>query len=198
MNYLMGYAQWFKEQYEATLEPDAPLVPGEVQCRWCRAKNNCSALLKLTYDTVAKEFDDMTFDVKDTEGLSVDELAKVMERKALIISFLNAAENRAVEMEMNGVDVPGFKVVEGRSLRSWSDEEVVKSTLDLMQYKTEEIYTMKLISPAQAEKLVGKKKFGELNELVVKPPGKPTLVPDSDKRKAINENVEDMFDELEM
>jgi hypothetical protein len=67
-----------------------------------------------------------------------------------------------------------------------------------MQYKTEEIYTMKLISPAQAEKLVGKKKFGELNELVVKPPGKPTLVPDSDKRKAINENVEDMFDELEM
>jgi hypothetical protein len=194
----MQYAGWFFDRYEDTLKEDAPLVPGESQCRWCRAKNNCPALLKLTYDTVAKEFDDMTFEVKDTEGLSVEELAIVMERKALIISFLNAAESRALEMELNGMDVPGFKVVEGRSLRSWSDEEAVKYELDLMQYKTEEIYSMKLISPAQAEKLVGKKKFGRLNELVVKPPGKPTLVPDSDKRKAFNEDVEDLFDMLDM
>lgn len=79
----------------------------------------------------------------------------------------------------------GFKVVQGRSVRKYKDENAVAKKAEENGYK--EIYRKNLIPLTEMQKLMGKSKFEEiLGSLIVKPPGKPTLVPVSDKRQAIN------------
>ena len=79
----------------------------------------------------------------------------------------------------------GFKVVEGRSVRKYKDEESIAEKAMAEGYK--DIYRKSLIPMIEMQKLMGKTKFEEiLGDLIYKPPGKPILVPNSDKRLAIN------------
>lgn len=85
----------------------------------------------------------------------------------------------------HGKQWPGFKLVEGRSNRKYSDEEAVAAAAKAAGYR--DIYKQSLITVTEMEKLMGKAKFNEiLGEYIVKPPGKPTLVPLSDKRPPMN------------
>jgi hypothetical protein len=85
----------------------------------------------------------------------------------------------------HGKEWPGFKVVEGRSVRKYKDEKLVEEAAIKAGYK--DIYRQSLIPLTEMEKLMTKDKFNEvLGSLIVKPPGKPTLVPESDKRNSIN------------
>ena len=88
--------------------------------------------------------------------------------------------------------IEGYKLDRAKTNRRWVDD---KQALQLMQKLTNEsVYTAKTISPAQALKILGDENE-ELNKLITKPEGKPTLVPDSDKRSAIN--VSEGFDVIE-
>lgn len=79
----------------------------------------------------------------------------------------------------------GFKIVEGRSVRKYKDEEQVAEAAKAAGYK--DIYRQSLITLTEMQKLMGKSKFEEvLGGLIIKPPGKPTLVPRSDKRPEMN------------
>lgn len=92
----------------------------------------------------------------------------------------------ATESAVNhGKEWTGFKVVEGRSVRKFKDEDAVAKAAKDAGYK--DIYRQSLITLTEMQKLMGKANFEEiLGDLIIKPPGKPTLVPDSDKRPAIN------------
>jgi hypothetical protein len=96
----------------------------------------------------------------------------------------------------HGKEWSGFKVVEGRSNRKYKDEDAVADAAKANGYK--DIYHQSLITITEMQKLMGKKQFEEiLGDLIYKPQGKPTLVPISDKRAAVNiSNVNNEFNEI--
>lgn len=103
----------------------------------------------------------------------------------------------ATDMAVNhGKEWDGFKVVEGRSVRKYKDEESVIEKAKENGYT--DIFKTSLITLTEMQKLMGKKKFEEiLGDLIIKPPGKLTLVPNVDKRQKVNvTNAKNEFNEI--
>ncbi|MBQ1789500.1 MAG: DUF2800 domain-containing protein, partial [Oscillospiraceae bacterium] len=93
----------------------------------------------------------------------------------------------ALEQALAGEHYDGWKLVEGRSVRKYADDVKVAEKLNAAGWEDALIYERKLLGLTNMEKLVGKKKLAEtLGDLIVKPAGKPVLVPESDKRPEIN------------
>lgn len=185
---LLKWAQWVKAQAQIAVQDDAPRNPGEKQCQWCKAKATCPALFEYTQKVIGAEFDDLDA-AENPDALPVDKLKLVLASKKLIEGYLSAVEKHAMALaEQN--KLPGFKLVEGRSIRRWQDEEIAVKVLS-EQFEETDLFERKFISPTKAEKLVGKKGKSALSELVVKPRGKATLVPEDDKRPAIGDHTDD-------
>ena len=180
---LLKWAEWVSQRAEIALSEDAERVPGEKQCRFCKAKGTCPALMKYTEDIIMAEFDDLD-DMPSPDTLTQEQLRKVLEHKGLIEGWLSSVETVVRERLEAGEDFAGFKIVEGRSLRRWGDE--VQAEAKLIDLLGDKLHTKKIISPAQAEKVLKKDQRAVLDDLVVKPAGKPTLAPESDKRPPIN------------
>lgn len=182
---------------QKALSDDAPRVPSAKACQWCKAKNRCREFANEALKAVAEDFDGIeTLKVRDPLNLADDEISAVLEKADLVENFLKTIKEEATNTIMNGGEIPRFKMVEGRSIRKWLDEERAEKLL-AKKLKVAERFTKKLISPAQAEKKLGK---GNplIDDLSVKPEGKPTLVPVTDKRPALTFNtVEDDFDGIE-
>lgn len=188
---LLRFGEKVKQGAQEALKPDAKRVPGEKQCQWCKAKATCSALRNITEQTLITMFDDMgAGELPNADTLTDEQLAQALSNKKLITGWLDAVEQLITERLTNGETFPGYKLVEGRSLRQWADEQKAAALL-AEQYTDEQIYKKSFISVAQAEKLVGKKNVGLLTDLVVKPSGKPTLAPTSDPRAPIGATVDD-------
>ena len=110
-----------------------------------------------------------------------------------LFSLSNDINDYALQHALSGVSYQGFKVVEGKSNRKYTDEKAVASVVENNGYDP---YEKKLLGITAMTSLLGKKKFEELlGGLVAKPPGKPALVPESDKRPALN-TAKDDFDEI--
>lgn len=160
--------------------------PGE-HCRFCQHGGKCRALTKLCTEYV------------DTHGLRVSvpvlaphEVAEVLKMEPLISLWLKKVKDQALTSLMNGEEVPGYKLVEGKlGNRKWSDELKVAEALKAAGYSLEDITETKLLSPAGMDKAVGKKKVAELLEgLIDRAPGAPTIAPESDKRPVYNRLAE--------
>ncbi len=202
---LMRHAEWFNERYKATLDPDAPLVPGDEQCMWCDGNRNgtCPALAELTLKTITGELSDDEGEGKlsfiGLEDISLDALGLIVLNKSLIEKFLKNAYSRALDLEVSGDDVPLVKAVAGRQgNRVWKDEPVVEFELKKMRVKQEVMYTRKLVSPTQLEKKLGPRNWKKLKKQVVRSDGKPTLVSDDDERpgyRTIIDELDDDFDD---
>lgn len=189
---LLQWAEWAKQRAEATAEPDAPRTAGEKQCRFCRAKASCQALLDATQAALMSDFDDLD-NMPKANTLTEEQMRKALDAKPLIESWLSAIEKIAKSRLEEGEGFVGYKLVEGRSNRRWINDETASEEL-LNLLGEDDAYTKKLVSPAQAEKLLGKKRVSEIADLVVKSSGAPTLAPETDKRPAINLTVEDFSD----
>ena len=183
---LMKWECRIAEAAQRTLEANAARVPGEKQCQWCKAKADCPALLALTHKTIGADFDNLC----STDRLTDAQMREVLDNKKLIVSWFDAIEQRVIEQLESGKPFPGYKMVEGRSLRQWNDEEAAAIKLS-EALSEDEMFTRKMVTPAQAEKLLGKAKAELLDGLVVKPSGAPTLAPESDKRPALNISLAD-------
>ena len=128
--------------------------------------------------------------------LTDEEVEALLPRLPDLVRWANELQAYALDAAVNhGKQWNGFKVVEGRSIRKYADEDAVANAAEACGYK--DIYQKKLINLGDLEKLMGKKKFQEvLGAFIVKPPGKPTLVPVSDKRPALTiTNVKEEFTE---
>lgn len=181
---LLKWAEWVSQRAEIALSDDAERVPGEKQCRFCEVKSTCKALMKYTEDIIMAEFDDLD-DMPSPDTLTDAQIRKVLEQKALIEGWLSSVENTVRERLEAGDSFDGFKLVEGRSLRKWGNENAAAEALTEV-LGADVAFKSTLISPAQAEKALKKDQRSMLDDLVIKPAGKPTLVPESDKRPAIN------------
>lgn len=173
------------EWVETELKPKAQLaIRGEGEfhcgswCRFCKAKNTCRARAEEYLRLAQMEFKPpaLLSDEEIAEVLKVaDELAKW---SADVYAF---ATDEAIT---HGKKWTGFKLVEGRSNRKYTDEEEVAEAAKAAGYT--DIYKKSLVGITEMEKLMGKKKFAEvLGKLVYKPQGKITLVTESDKRQEI-------------
>ena len=189
--------------------PVENFTPGEKQCRFCKAKAICTAQKMQHMQTVAGDFEDLTKPVSEIIAdassrvplLTVEQLAEIYSQADFIESWLNAVRDR-VSSELNaGHAVPGFKLVTGKQgNRAWSDEEAARALLkDQFRYKDSDVFSMKLISPTQAEKLIKKEKprrWTKVEALITRADGKPTVAPETDPRPALNINPVNDFDDV--
>lgn len=184
---------------ENILKPTAELAwngegefcPSKYTCKFCRAKATCKARAEKNLEIARFEFRQAFLLTKD-EVLEI--LSKVDEITAWCKDIWSYAEAKALD----GEKFEGFKVVEGRSNRTYSDENAVVVKLTETGYSEDEIFSKSLKGITALEETLGKKVFVQvLDGLIVKPQGKPTLVPISDKRQPIkiNNTVETEFKE---
>lgn len=149
--------------------------PGE-HCRFCKAAPLCKALADYNLEIARHEF-------KDPALLTDEDVSDILTRSDMFTKWINGVEEYAHKQALEGKKWPGYKLVEGRSNRAYSDETAVATTLSAAGLKDDEIYNKKLQGITALEKHLGKSDFERLlGDLVIKPQGKPTLVPESDKR----------------
>jgi hypothetical protein len=119
-------------------------------------------------------------------------VADILKAEPMISAWLKAVKDRALAQLLNGEEIPGYKVVEGRSSRDWGDTQSVLAQLAQAGYGSEQVFTQpQILSVAQMEKSIGKKKVAELvGSLIVSKPGAPTVAPESDKRKPLDRLAE--------
>lgn len=164
---------------ELAAKDDAPTSAGD-WCRWCPARAICRTRAETNLELARYEF-------KRGDLLDPDEIAEILGKVDELTRWASDIQGYALQQAMDGTHYDGWKVVEGRSNRKYKDELLVAEALHKEGYKDAVLYTRKLLGITDMEKLVGKKKLAEIcKDLIEKPAGKPTLVPESDKREPIN------------
>ena len=131
------------------------------------------------------QFDNLTTqELKSPVGLNDQELGFILHHKKMIENWLSAVEKHVIGRVSDGETFSGWKLVSGRSIRKWADEDAAAKKLKRLIGATK-AYQKKLLSPAQAEKALGKEAKNKIQKFIVKPEGKPVLVPADDKRPAL-------------
>ena len=149
--------------------------PSAETCKFCRAKASCRARTEHNI----KLFDE----APDILCITPDEAGQILSRAEDISTWLEDLKKLVSDTLLSGAPVNGWKMVEGRSVRAYSDPEEVERRLTYAGYG--DIYETKLLPITKLEKKIGAKTVAELLDgLIVKPEGKPTLAPESDKRMA--------------
>lgn len=190
-----------------TEDEESAFCPGEEQCRWCKAVPVCPALYNKSLEMIQDFFPNVSVKEDDSQTpalikevvlppakeLTPDQIQKILDVASVLTSYFDAVKEDAFERMKHGVEVPGYKLVRGRSSRTWENEKEAAELLS-EALGSERIYEKKLISPAKAEKLVDK---SSLSPYISISEGKLTIAPLSDKRKAveISSNVEEFFSE---
>ena len=159
-------------------------------CRWCPAKAVCRARAEENLALARMEF-------KPPALLTPEEIGEVLRKAEDLQKWASDVAAYALDQALEGRHFDGWKLVEGRSVRQYADTLKVADALKAAGYDEAMLYERKLYGITAMEKLVGKKKLTEtLGELIVKPAGKPVLVPESDKRDAINSAAADFEKEI--
>lgn len=179
---------------ESTLKPIAELAAkgeGEFKagehCRFCKVKATCRK--RAEYNLELAQYD---FAVPNT--LEPTEVSAILTKADELTAWVNDVKEYAMQQALSGVNFDGFKVVEGRSVRKYKDEKAVAETVEKAGFDP---FEKSVLGITAMTKLLGKAKFEELlGGLVVKPKGKPTLVPISDKRAAINTAADDFKEDM--
>jgi len=168
---------------EEALGDHAHFQPSEDACRWCPAAGLCRAQME--------QATAVDFAVKP-DLLTPEELATLLPQLKSITSWCSAVDAAALDLVYSqGRDIPGYKVVLSGGRRSITDDAAAIQMLIDAGYPAETVADFKVKALGSLEKLVGKKDLpGILGDLIVKSEGKPALVPESDKRPAINPNTE--------
>lgn len=198
----------------AVKQPDAALVPGESQCKYCRAKGGCRALaesvmkeVNVMFSPTAQSPMDLVQQSADKSPTTMDndQLRQILEAAPLLRQMMEGVEEEAMRRLQAGQTIPGLKLVHGRGSRVWAhNEDEMAEKLLAMGIPKGAIYETKLVSPAKAEKLtwekrdgtksqLSKKQLERLNEYITKMAGKLTVVPESDSRPAVVTNAASLF-----
>lgn len=220
---LMMFAGFVKERAARAWSLNAPRTPSPYGCKWCKVKATCLAYAKLqedllegVFESVAREVmpaemgdfeqrlerDDVFASKASPNDLDTASLTTLLGYRPMAEKWWKAVEAEVVRRALDGNIDPRRKFVASRSNRVFMDAGKAKQQLLDAGLPREKIVSEKLVSPSQAEKLLreygfGKPKIAELLQgLVLKPPGKPVLVPVEDRRPALVDISEDVFRDL--
>ena len=200
-----------KPTAEIVMQPGGAFKAGP-WCQFCRGKLMCRTRAKSVFEAAVGDFEELDEETPvetiDHNLLTLEDLGLMLPFVPTIASFCSDLESRAISEIGKGNTVPhpvlgDFKMVEGRSNRKWrniaeegeDNEEAIVKELRKRKLKVAEIYSKKLKGPPAIEKIVGRKD-PIMKDLVEKPPGKPKLVPGTDKRPALAFHGEEEFEEL--
>ena len=168
-----------KPAAHAALGKNAPLACGD-WCRWCPAKATCRKRAEANLELARYEF-------QKPPLLQKEEIGEILREAEELQKWAADVQAYALDQALQGEHFEGWKLVEGRSVRKYADDLKVAEKLQEAGYDEALLYERKLLGLTAMEKLVGKKKLAAtLGDLIVKPAGKPVLVPQSDKREEIN------------
>lgn len=150
-------------------------------CQFCPHAGKCRALAKLCTEYVKTH--DMRVGVP---VLAPHELAEALSMEPVISLWLRKVKAQALSTMLEGAEISGWKVVEGRpGNRKWTNEDDVAQVLLYAGFDEEDYTETKLKSPAAMDKAIGKKQAAELlGDLITREPGAPTIAPETDKRPA--------------
>jgi hypothetical protein len=171
---------------ESVLKPAAKLAikgKGEFAsgewCRFCKIGATCRARAEANQELARHEF-------AEPAELSRDEIADVLRQVDELVDWAGAVKRHALQSALNGGKWPGFKLVEGRSVRRITDAAAALEAAEKAKVAGA-VTRLELKGITDMEKILGKEKFNAVfGGLVKKPQGAPTLVPESDKRPALN------------
>lgn len=184
IDHLLRFGEYVKARAELAIKGEGPFSPGEKQCRFCRARAKCRAR--------AEENVRLAFAVgKKPPLISNEEVGKYLQMGEDVAKWLKDLQEYALSECLAGKDIPGWKAVEGRGAREWTDMDAAfEKLVSDGVVEGPLLWEKKPLTLAQVEKLVGVKAFkNAVGDLVVKAPGKPTLVKESDKREAITNKM---------
>ena len=204
VDYLREKANELKVAAEKTRGPNAELNPTDKGCRWCDAKTICPAIVSKAMDTAKLDFSPVAVSpVPALSSLTTEDVVKLIKHEKLILDFIGAVKEKALSDLIGGQEIPGLKLVRGRGSRAWNlptDEIEDKLTSgDFEAFNPGNIFTKKIISPAQAEKLVKSKEEKEaLKALYSNLEGSVTVATEDDKRKAVKPSPELDFEPVSL
>ena len=158
--------------------------PGAEQCRFCAARHSCAALARYALTAMGANV--------DITGIKIDseQLGELLEKIPAIEIWIKAIKDRAYSELSSGGSVPGYKLVHGKAgNRTWKDVKFAEGLMRSFGLSDDQIYTKKIISPAQADKLYKSKALTpeqslQLSNQVTRPEGALIVVPESDERAA--------------
>lgn len=150
-------------------------------CGFCRAKAVCKARANRNMELAQ-------YDFQEPNTLDNNDIAYILGRADELVKWVTDVKEFALEQALQGEEFDGWKLVEGRSNRKYTDENMVANTLFKAGYTDNVIFKpAELLGITAMEKAIGKKEFNSLlNDFITKPPGKPVLVTEDDKRPVFN------------
>jgi len=179
---LMEFGDKVKHYADIAIKGDGEQSPGD-WCRFCRARQQCRAR--------ADKNIELAFEIgKKPPLITNEEVGEYLRKGEDVAKWLSELQDYALAECLAGRDVDGYKAVEGRGSRAWTDMDAAFEAI--IEDGTDEalLYERKPLTLAQVEKLMGKAQFEDVaGEYVIKNPGKPTLVPSTDKRQAITNKI---------
>lgn len=175
-----GLYRWADEVLKPTAElafaGDGSFLCGE-WCGFCKAKNDCRARAEANLALAQYEF-------KLPPLLTNEEIEDILGRVDELVSWVNDIKEYALQQAISGKEWTGWKLVEGRSNRKYVNDMVVAGVVQKAGFDP---YERKVLGVTAMQKMLGKSRFDELlSSYIEKPQGKPTLVPESDKRPAMS------------
>ena len=166
-------------------EGEGEFEAGE-HCQFCKVKATCRKRAEYAMELAKYEF-------AEAPTLDPSEIAAILPQIDTLVSWAEDIKTYARDQALIGVKFPGYKLVEGRSNRKYADEAAVAKVVSEAGYDP---YEQKLVGITEMTKRLGKKRFEELlSGLVIKPQGKPVLVPKDDDRKELNTAANDFEEE---
>lgn len=201
---LLAWGEEVKVKARIAYDGNGEFCPGEHQCKFCRARYKCPA--RAQQNTALEDFKDCVTPDKagqptDAEARKVlgmpriltdAEIGNLLTRGATLVAWYNDLKEYALSAILNGATIPGYKVVEGRSNRTFADVAKAFAVLEAAGIPGESLYKTEPRTLSDIEKMIGKKRFGELmGEYVVKPRGKATLAEADDMRAPYNSAASD-------
>lgn len=217
---LLEWAAWLKERAYAAWCKNGERVPGEKQCQWCKIKPDCAAytvwaerLIDGVFENLNEPVtaDDMTDLTKRIDGglftlsptpvgsLTTPQKAALLPYRKMIEAWFKDIQEDLERRCLEGEEIPGQKLVMGKTNRVFSNNNDAVNELDFLGLPEDVIRPRGMITPAQAEIALTKIGYKRkqlpdlLNKVVIKPPGKPTMAPESDQRPAISSILSDTF-----
>lgn len=180
---MLQFGQYVRERAALAVKGEGEFAPALKTCRYCRAKGRCKAR--------AEKNVELAFLVgTDPRLLTNVELGQYLLKGRGVAKWLSDAQDLALAECLAGKEVPGWKAVEGRGSREWTDMDEAFKALAASGINETVLWERKPLTLAQIEKVVGTKEFQTcVGPMVVKKPGKPALAEESDNRKAITNKV---------
>lgn len=192
LDYLLEFAKIAQEKATMALKGEGDFNCGE-HCKFCKAKAVCRERANVNLELAKYEF-------KAADQLTLEEIGQILEKAKDLAKWADDLKDYALSESLKGNEVPGWKAVNGRGSRSFTNTDEAIKVLVNNGIAEELLFERKYLTLAQMEKTVGKKEFNNLvGNLIVMNVGKPTLVEASDKREAITNRIkaEDEFSVVE-